>query len=85
MDNCHNTTCLRRKLGPPERIIPNGDEGEIWYYRVNTGGGFVKFWVKDDQVTYWASQGVSKKTLSTGGWIAYFVIIFGGAIWLGSL
>ena len=85
MDNCHTTSCLRMKLGPPERIIPNGDQGDIWYYRATTAGGYVKFWVKNGRVTYWMSRGVEKTTLSTGGWIAYFVVVIGGAVWIGSL
>lgn len=50
---CRTTDCLRRTLGPPNKIIDNGESGEIWLYTetwIRSRPG--KITVNDNTATY---------------------------------
>ena len=61
LEDCQTTSCLRQRLGPPDEVLNNGKEGEVWVYRGNRPNQYSKFWVKNGSITSYYAMGYSKK------------------------
>lgn len=61
LEDCETTSCLRQRLGPPDEVLNNGREGEVWIYKGSNPNQYSKFWVKNGAITSYYAMGYLKK------------------------